>query len=573
MADTTVFIAQNSPLALLRQAGVLIGIAAAVALGGFVVLWSRTPGYEVLYTELSDRDMTQIASALKSSRIRYRLDPDSGALLVQADRADDAKLQLAAAGLPKGSARGVDLIEETPAFGTSQFMEKARYQRAIEEELARSVARIDSVRTARVHLALPPESVFARAKKEPSASVMVDLYAGRVLDSAQVAAIAHLVSASVPNLPFSRVTVVDSRGNLLTDIKRDKVMALTTQRFEYTRKLEDDYVERIRRLLEPLVGPGGVRAQVTADLDFTETERTSESYNPDLQAVRSEKTVEEERVGGGPGGVPGALSNAPPEPATAPERAVAADDSAGTTAAPTRDAPPPPAPQPNSKRSQVVRNYEVDRTIAHTKPSVGSIRKLSVAVVLRKPTASPAAPDAAESAAADAPAPEFTAAEIARLTQLVKDAVGFDPVRGDTVTVMPASFVEPPAPEPLPAPPVWQQAWVWEIAKQLAGGSFVLFLAFGLLRPAIRSLLAKPAGASAGAGAAEAHAALPPGTAEARLALPNGSAGEAQQAAAKPSALLPPADVLHENLDALKDYVNKDPRVAAQVIKSWVGDT
>ncbi|HMM77652.1 MAG TPA: flagellar basal-body MS-ring/collar protein FliF [Gammaproteobacteria bacterium] len=582
MADATVFVEQNSPMALLRQAGVLIGIAAAVALGVWVVMWSRTPSYEMLYSDLSDRDMTQIADALKSTQIRYRIEPDSGALLVQADKADDAKLQLAAAGLPKGGARGAELIEEPPAFGTSQFMEKARYQRAIEEELARSVARIDNVRAARVHLALPAETVFARARKEPSASVMVDLYAGRVLDAAQVAAITHLVSASVPNLPSSRVTVVDSRGNLLTDAKRDKLMALTAQRFEYTRKLEEDYVERIRKLLEPMVGPDGVRAQVTADLDFTETERTSESYNPDLQAVRSEKTVEEERTGGGPGGVPGALSNTPPEQATAPEQTAAAPTAGAEGAVPAAPAATS-ATQPNSKRSQVVRNYEVDRTIAHTKPSVGSIRKLSVAVVLRKP-APPAAidgaataPDAAAepnaSATSAPPAKEFTAEEIARMTQLVKDAVGFDPARGDTVTLMPASFIDPTPPEPLPAQPVWKQPWVWDIGKQALGGLFVLMLFFGLLRPAIRALTAKPTMALDAGRDGAAQAALPPGANPAALALPNGSGAAAQAGSAALAGPIALPSTMHDNLDQLKDIVSKDPRVAAQVIKNWVGES
>ncbi|MGE3775100.1 MAG: flagellar basal-body MS-ring/collar protein FliF [Gammaproteobacteria bacterium] len=584
MAEATVFVEQNSPMALLRQAGVLIGIAAAVALGGWVVMWSRTPSYEMLYSDLSDRDMTQIADALKSTQIRYRIEPDSGALLVQTDKADDAKLQLAAAGLPKGGARGVELIEEPPAFGTSQFMEKARYQRAIEEELARSVARIDNVRAARVHLALPAETVFARARKEPSASVMVDLYAGRVLDPAQVAAITHLVSASVPNLPSSRVTVVDSRGNLLTDAKRDKLMAVTAQRFEYTRKLEEDYVERVRKLLEPMVGPDGVRAQVTADLDFTETERTSESYNPDLQAVRSEKTVEEERTGGGPGGVPGALSNTPPEPATAPEQTAAAETAGVEGAAPAPAAQQTTSTtQPASKRSQVVRNYEVDRTIAHTKPSVGSIRKLSGAVVLRKPPApaapadgTPAAPDAAAdpdaaATAAAALAPkEFTAEEIARMTQLVKDAVGFDPARGDTVTLMPASFVDPTPPEPLPVVPVWKQPWVWDIGKQALGGLFVLMLFFGLLRPAMRSLTAKPTMATLEAGReGAAQAALPPGAAP--LALPNGTAAQVGAASQSAAPIALPL-AMHDTLDQLKDIVSKDPRVAAQVIKNWVGE-
>jgi flagellar M-ring protein FliF len=578
MAEATVFVEQNSPIALLRQAGVLVGIAAAVALGGWVVMWSRTPHYSMLYSDLSDRDLTQVADALKSSQIPYRIDPDSGALMVESGKADDARLQLAAAGLPKGNSRGFELMEQEPSFGTSQFMEKARYQHAMEGELSRSIGRIDNVRAARVHLALPTESVFARAKREPSASVIVDLYGGRRLEPAQVSAITHLVSASVPNLPSSRVTVVDSRGNLLTDAKRDEQMAVTNQRFEYTRKLEQSYVDRVHAILEPFVGPEGVRAEVAADLDFTATEQTRETFNPDLPAVRSERLLEEERVGAGPGGVPGALSNSPPEQAAAPEQAVAEQDPAAGAAPADANAEAAP-PQPTSKRSQTTRNYEIDRTISHTRQSVGTLRKLSVAVVLRKPqpvaVANPVAagdPAAAPAPAAPAAPVEFTAEEIARMTQLVKDAVGFDAARGDTVSLSPAAFVAPAMPEPLPAPPLWEQPWAWDVGKQLLGGLFVLILFFGLLRPAVKSLVGKPPVAIAD------KAAEPAAPAEQQLALPPG-AGSVSTVAETP-ALPNPAQKdlgaglpLHEDLDQLKSIVTEQPLVAAQVIKSWVGDT
>lgn len=578
MAEATVFVEQNSPIALLRQAGVLVGIAAAVALGGWVVMWSRTPHYSMLYSDLSDRDLTQVADALKSSQIPYRIDPDSGALMVESGKADDARLQLAAAGLPKGNSRGFELMEQEPSFGTSQFMEKARYQHAMEGELSRSIGRIDNVRAARVHLALPTESVFARAKREPSASVIVDLYGGRRLEPAQVSAITHLVSASVPNLPSSRVTVVDSRGNLLTDAKRDEQMAVTNQRFEYTRKLEQSYVDRVHAILEPFVGPEGVRAEVAADLDFTATEQTRETFNPDLPAVRSERLLEEERVGAGPGGVPGALSNSPPEQAAAPEQAVAEQDPAAAAAPADANAEAAP-PQPTSKRSQTTRNYEIDRTISHTRQSVGTLRKLSVAVVLRKPqpvaVANPVPagdPAAAPAPAAPAAPVEFTAEEIARMTQLVKDAVGFDAARGDTVTLSPAAFVAPAMPEPLPAPPLWEQPWAWDVGKQLLGGLFVLILFFGLLRPAVKSLVAKPPVATADKGAE------PAAPAEQQLALPPG-AGSVSTVAETP-ALPNPAQKdlgaglpLHEDLEQLKSIVTEQPLIAAQVIKNWVGDT
>jgi len=580
MAEATVFVEQNSPMALLRQAGVLVGIAAAVALGGWVVMWSRTPNYSMLYSDLSDRDLTQIVDALKTTQIPYRIDADAGSLLVETGKADDARMQLAAAGLPKGSARGFELMEEQPGFGTSQFMEKARYQHAIEGELSRSISRIDNVRAARVHLAMPVESVFARVKREPSASVIVDLYGGRQLEPSQVAAITHLVSSSVPNLPSSRVTVVDNRGNLLTGEKRDAMMAETTQRFDYTRNYEKSFSDRIESILEPFVGADGVRAQVTADIDFTSSEQTNESFDPDLPAVRSERLVEEERTGGGPGGVPGALSNAPPDQAAAPEQAVAEAGAPGAAA--------PAAPQPGTKRTQKTINNELSRQISHTRQQVGTLRKLSVAVVLRKPMppapAVPAAPAdgaAADGAAANAGAAtaaaampvEFTPQEIARMTQLVKDAVGFDATRGDTVTLTPATFLLPSVPEPLPALPIWQQPWVWDAGKQALGGLFVLILFFGLLRPAIKSLTAGPTVAigDSRAGGNSAQLALPPG-AGGMPALPDGRSADGRPAALpSPGGIaiaMPPSP--HEGIEQVRMMVTQEPQMSANVIKEWV---
>lgn len=565
MAEATIYVPQYSPLALLRQAGVLVGIAAAVALGVYVVMWSRTPHYTMLYSDLSDRDLTQIVETLKASRIPYRIEPGGGAVLVDASKADDARMQLAAVGLPKGNSRGFETLGEDQGFGTSQFMERARYQHAIEGELARSIGRIDKVRGARVHLALPAESVFSRVKREPSASVIVDLFGARGLDPEQVSAITHLVSASVPSLPSSRVTVIDSRGNLLTDEKRDEGMALTTRRFDYTRKLEESYADRIQAILSPFVGPDGVRAEVTADLDFTASEQTRESFNPDLPAMRSERSLEEERVGGGQGGVPGALSNAPPGDAAAPEQATppAALPGAVPGAAPAA-AGQAKGSTPTTKRNETTRNYELDRTISHTRHSLGTIQRLSVAVVLRLPTATPvpaADPKADKNAAPALATPAVPAVDVARMTQLVKDAIGYDAVRGDTVSVTTTTFVEPLLPEPLPPTPLWEQPWVWDVGKQLAGGLFVLILFFGLIRPAVKSLMAKSTVMAAPGGTIGKDATLALGGPVVQAAL----AGPRRDDFALPGAL-------HDNIDQLQAIVAQDPRVAAQVIKAWVGD-
>jgi flagellar M-ring protein FliF len=575
MADATVFVEQASPAAILRQLVLMLGIAASVALGAYVVMWARTPHYAMLYSDLSDRDLTQVADALKGAQIPYQVQAGSGAVMVDAGKLDEARLKLAAAGLPKGGARGFELLDEPASFGTSQFLEQARYQHAIEGELARSIARIDNVRAARVHIAQPQETVFARQRRDPSASVIVDLYAGHTLTPEQIAAITHLVAASIPNLPTARVTVVDSRGNLLTDKIRDNEMSVTTERFDYTRRLEQSYAERIESILSPLVGPDGVRAQVSADLDFTATEQTRESFDPDQPAVRSERLIEEERKGDTPGGIPGALSNSPPATASAPETTAATSAGAPQAAAAGAAAPSQgknDVTTPSNRRSQTTRNYELDRTISHTKPSLGTVRRLSVAVVVRAPSVSPPAGDTKtqddgakqDAAAGAALSPE----EIDRMTQLVKEAIGFDATRGDTVSITPAPFLAPPTPEPLPALPFWKQPWAWDLAKQALGGMFVLFLVFGVLKPTIRTMLSKAAAASTPALAAAVAGAGPapalPGAGDAAVrALPG--AGSA-------TAALPGGGGGQENLDQIKQMVAQDPRVAAQVIKSWVGD-
>ena len=548
MAEAIAAGAQTSIAVLLRQAGVLIGLAASIALGLYVVMWARTPNFVMLYTDLTDRDLSQVVDSLQSHDIPYRMDHRSGAILVDSSEVHDARLKLAAAGSPKSAGMGFELLQEKQGFGTSQFLEQARYQRAIEGELSRSISRINNVRSARVHLSVPRQSAFARSKRDPSASVIVDLYNGRRLETHQVGAIVHMVSASVPGLSPQRVTVIDQHGNLLTEGHgQADDLVITAKRFEHARRLEKSYIERVEAILTPLVGPDGVRAQVTAEIDFTASEQTRESFNPDLPAIRSESLLEEERHGAQNGGVPGALSNAPPAVAEAPEEIVEGEAADTSPAA------------PRNRRKQTTRNYELDRTISHTKPAVGSLRRLSVAVVVRNPVDTGAPGDSASASR------EFTEAEVERMTNLVKEAIGFDAVRGDSVSVTGADFLKPPVPEPLPELPIWKQDWVFNILKQVLGGAFALFILFGVIRPAVKSLLAKPLHVSV------------PATADAMVVLPDGSI-------AADTAALPPGQQASEavpqlpslpamnDFDQVKQFVSHDPKVAAQVIKGWVGD-
>ncbi len=583
MAEAATFNAQASLLLLLRQAGVLVGLAAAVALGLYVALWARQPEYSVLFADLQDRDMNQVIEALNSNKIPYRMDPGGGTVLVAAEQLADARMKLAGAGLPRGGAGGgFESMSDEQPFGTSQFLEQARYQHAIEGELSRSISHITNVRSARVHIALPKQSAFARSKRDPSASVIVDLYNGRQLERHQVAAIAQMVSASVAGMPVSQVTVIDQRGNLLTDnSEAGDALAVSAKRFEYSRTLEQSYIDRVEAILTPLVGADGVRAQVTADLDFTESQRSQESFNPDSPSVRSESSTEEERSGDAASGIPGALSNQPAAAANAPEQTANAEGQPPGAAGAEKS-----ATAAVNKRSQNTKNYELDHRVVVEKNHVGSIRRLSVAVVVRAPPI-PVAPVGAEAAAKDkkpaadgeaAAAPETAAAtpatlseaEITRMTNLVKEAIGFDAARGDSVSITSAQFLVPPLPEALPEPPIWQQPWVWNVAKQVAGGLFALFVLFGVIRPTVKSLISKPVTLTASgerieAGALDANG-LPalagPVAMDGQMALTN------QRADGNP--LLASSEI-DPNIDSVKQFVSNDPRVAAQVIKGWVG--
>ena len=585
MAEAATFNAQASLMLLLRQAGVLVGLAAAVALGLYVALWARQPEFSVLFTDLQDRDMSQVIEALNSNKIPYRMDPGGGTVLVAAEQLADARMKLAGAGLPRGGAGGgFESMSHEQPFGTSQFLEQARYQHAIEGELSRSISHITNVRAARVHIALPKQSAFARSKRDPSASVIVDLYNGRQLERHQVAAIAQMVAASVAGMPVSQVTVIDQRGNLLTDnSEAGDALAISAKRFEYSRTLEQSYIDRVEAILTPLVGADGVRAQVTADLDFTESQQSQESFNPDSPSVRSESSTEEQRSGDAANGIPGALSNQPAAAANAPEQTANAEGQPPGAAGAEKS-----ATAAVNKRSQNTKNYELDHRVVVEKNHVGSIRRLSVAVVVRAPAApTPVAPVGdegtakEEKSAADgqaATAPETAAAipatlseaEITRMTNLVKEAIGFDAARGDSVSITSAQFLLPPLPEALPEPPIWQQPWAWNVAKQVAGGLFALFVLFGVIRPTVKSLMSKPATLTASGEPIEARAldanGLPalagPTAMDGQMALTN------QRADGNP--LLGSSEI-DPNIDSVKQFVANDPRIAAQVIKGWVG--
>jgi len=255
----------------LRQIMFLFAIAASVAIGVYVVLWSQKPNYSLLYGSLSDQDASQVLESLQKINVEFHVDPNSGAVMVASSKVHEARMKLAAEGLPRSANSGFSILNEEQKLGTSQFMEKARYQHALENELAMSIVKISAVKAARIHLALPKASAFLRSRKAASASVLLDLYPGHRLDAGQISAIANLIASSVPALELSNVSIVDQHGNLLSQNQLSSELAITASHFQYATQVENSYIERIENILVPLLGPDGIKAQVTDEMDFTST--------------------------------------------------------------------------------------------------------------------------------------------------------------------------------------------------------------------------------------------------------------------------------------------------------------
>jgi flagellar M-ring protein FliF len=542
----------------LRPLMLLVGIALAMAAGVAVMLWWQGPNWSLLYGNLAASDASQVAQSLAASGIKYKINEANGAIMVPAEKVHEARLQLASQGLPESSSTGVDLISRESGIGTSQFMETARYQYALETELARTISTLRSVEAARVHLAMPQQSAFIRDRRPVTASVLVQLRAGGRLEQGQVQAIVHLVASSIPELNAESVTVVDQAGHLLSS-NSGAASAAANEQIEAVQRVEESYVQRIEQLLQPLMGVGNVRAQVAVDMEATESEQAREQYAPGSAIVRSEQLAEQnsaQQPGAGTSGVPGSLTNQPPTggtvaalappgagPAAASTPAAGANVGANANAAAGAAAAANAAVTGNSSR-QSTRNFEIDRTLSYSKQPGGRIKRVSVAVLLdnvRKKGA-----DGKETVE------PLAAAQIADITKLVKNAVGFDEARGDSVSVVSAAFrvdAEQLTPESVP---IWQKPMVQEIGRLVLGALVLLAIALGVLRPMIRNLTAQSvvpmaalADSAGGAG----------GEGVAMMAAPGGQPlGYEQQ------------------LVQAKNMVAQDPKRVAQVVKSWAGE-
>jgi flagellar M-ring protein FliF len=566
MAEATTLASPSGLAASLKPILLLVGIAAAVAAGVTVVLWTRGPSYSLLYANIAAEDQSQIAQALEAAQIPYRIQPGSNNIEVASERVSEARMKLAGQGLPE-SGGGFALMDKDPGFGVSQFMENARYQHALESELGRTIANLRPVEGARVHLAIPRQSAFVREQNKASASVFVQVKPGRRLEQGQVQAIVNLVASSVPDMDASQVTVVDQQGRLLSSPEGHDEFALREQQFDMVHRLEEDYTQRIEALLTPMIGAGRVRAQVVAQMDMAVSEEAREQYRPDSQIVRSEQISEQSsRDGSGSGGVPGALTNQPPPAGVAqpppnnaaPKNADQNNANANANAANKAPAGATPLTQPigggtggvsDNSSKNTTRNYEIDRTLAYTREPAGKLKRLTVAVLIDNMRTTDKEGKVKEIA--------LTPQQIEHVTQLVKDAVGFDEARGDNVNVVNASFTaDAPAPEgELESPAFWESPLFLNMAKLLAGLAVLLVLVLSVLRPMVRSLV----------GPTRSAVQLLPRTAEATPEPIQGNTPALPAAQAKEVA------ITHEQQVAqARTLVNQDPKRVAQVVRGWV---
>ncbi|WP_067700857.1 MULTISPECIES: flagellar basal-body MS-ring/collar protein FliF [unclassified Erwinia] len=540
-----------------------IAAAAAIAIVIAMVLWAKQPDYRVLFNNLSDEDGGAIITQLTQMNVPYQFDDKGGALMVPADKVYELRLRLAEQGLPKGGAVGFELLDKEK-FGISQFSEQVNYQRALEGELSRTIETLGPVKNVRVHLAMPKPSLFVREQKSPTASVTLMLQPGRALDQGQINAITHMVSSSVAGLPPGNVTVVDQAGHLLSqsdNAGRD----LNDAQLKYATDVENRFQQRIEAILNPIVGNGNVHAQVTAQIDFNSREQTDEQFKPNSdaknQAVRSRQSSDSEQIGGQyPGGVPGALSNQPAPANTAPittpnnsANGQNAANAANNGAAKQGTSASTASSTPSNTRRDDTTNYEVDRTILHTKMNVGEVQRLSVAVVVNYRADAAGKPIA------------LTDAQLKQIENLTREAMGYSDKRGDSLNVVNSPFTE--SAETGGDLPFWQQQSFIDQMMEAGRWLLVLIVAWILYRKLVRPQLRRRAEQDKAAADAVAFNSQKRDEGEDEAVSVKLSKDEMDQE--RKSQHRVSAEVMSQRI---REMSENDPRVVALVIRQWMKD-
>lgn len=530
----------------LRKIGLVFGLIAIIALGVTMFFWAAQSPTELrtLYTDLNSEDAAQIIKALEEQGIKVDFDERSGNVQVPAKKVHRARIFLASEGLPSDSWFGYEVLKKDPGFGVSEFMEHARFDRAVESELARSIETIGAIKTARVHLDAPKESVFVRERSEAKASVVLELDKEQELPSSQVEAIVHLVASAVSDLSHKNVSVVDHRGRLLTTDEEPSEATAAAQQHELTRRIEERMERRVEDLLKPIVGPERVRAQVSARLNFDSRRRVEESFDPEQSAIRSEQMAE--RSGGGyrwPIGIPGALTNQPPGPG---ELDPEAEDGANSGV---------------PFGSEETRNWEVGRTLVEAQPALGVLERLTVGVLVDHRYVKSEEGEVVREALSDE--------ELNRLENLVQDAVGYDAERGDEVSVVTVPFAEIVEP-PKPPPEVWEQEWVRDLIRLAVFAAIGLLIYIVAIRPIVNRVL--------GGGGAEEEEEEGEESDQQALESPAGEGGTESDAALRLAGL--GGEQLSDmrerpyeaKLQAVLELVENEPELAANAVKAWIDE-
>lgn len=517
-----------------RQLSLLLGLSISIALGFWIVLWSQSPDYRPLYSHLDTHSTAEVVDALGRAGVKYKVENSSGSVLVPSDKIYTARIRLAAAGLPKHQGMGFELLDKEQNIGVSRFMETARYWHALEGELSRTISSFSQIRSARVHLAIPKRTAFVSDHHKTSASVLIDLVGHQKLNKDTIDAIEQLVASSIQGLSPKNVTVVDETGRLLSD-NDSGLMRQTRAEFSYRHTLESNLEHRIEDLISPMVGPNKVRAKVSADVDFTHKENTQETFNPENSVIRSEQSLNEKSSGTTQSsGAAGASSNTP----------------AGGGGGGSQNTGKSNTKQQNTK------NYEVSKNISHTSTPVGRVKKISVAVLVDDLTKT-------DPESGTVTRTKLTQPQLDQIKDLVKNAVGYNEKRGDSVSVVNSAFAEQEKIAAQPELPIWEQAFFWRIVKTVLGGLFVLLLVFMVLRPVLKHLAVKSEEAPSGPKPITADAAATITTGESGLD-PNDqvviTAGELSRLQQK------------GQWNKLREMAAEDPRRIAQVMRTWVGD-
>ena len=531
----------------------MVAVAAIIAIAVAASTWLKQADYRILFSNIGERDGGAIIAALDQMNVPYKFNESGGAILIPGGKVHEVRLRLASQGLPKSGGVGFELLENQK-FGISQFAEQINYQRGLEGELARTIQSIGAVQAARVHLAIPKPTVFVREELKPSASVLLNLYPGRSLEPSQVAGIQNLVAASVPNLATASVSLIDQSGAMLSQLKSKLTEAgLDPTQLRYVQEIESSAIKRIEAILEPIVGKGNARVQVAADVDFSQSEQTAETHRPNSTppeiSIRSQQTSESASATPSAQGVPGALSNQPPVPATAP---ITQPPVAGAGAPATPGQPVPgqlnaagvqatinSVAQPINTRKDSTINYEVDKTIRHTRQSVGTIKRLSAAVVLNHRK---------DAKGAAKPLPE---ADLKQINDLVREAMGYSKERGDTVSVANAPFTR--IESSTVDTPLWKDPEILALAKELikyvAIAGILAYLLLKIVLPLIKTMLEPP----------------PP---QARTKL-GGTVDILDDENATPEQKA--VQSFDQKITQARDMAQQDPKVVANIIKDWTG--